>query len=137
MKNRSPSPKAVRNPRSKAVLLCEHATDLSTQCRLAVRWGVSEALLDLQVRKQVIIDELVANIAGLDGAGRSALEGPMENLRSALKAEIQAAITGKESVRNELSNLTASQGRLTKARLYANSAMSPRLNAGGTLHIAG
>jgi hypothetical protein len=137
MKNTSSSPKSVRDPHSKTRLLCEHATELSTQCRLALRWGVSEALLDLQARKQVIMDELAANLARLDSAGRAALESPVEHLRAALKAEIEAADIGREVVCRELSNLQASQGRLTKARLYANSAVSPLLNGGGTLHIAG
>jgi hypothetical protein len=105
-------------PESKAGLLCAHAHELSAQCTIAFRHGQMDALLDLQARKQIIIQELAELLRVLHAAGSPSLHLAVGKLREALREETRIFTEGSKELRNELTTMNAAQRRLTQAQRY-------------------
>ena len=104
--------------KTKAVLLCAHAQELSQECVIAARHGEMETLIDLQARKQTVIQELTVLLKIPDVADSPVLQKAVGLLREALRAEAHGFAAGAETLRNELIAANAAQRRLTQAQRY-------------------
>lgn len=135
-------PSAPNNPlssaiRTKGLLLCRHAEELSLQCIAAVRNGSTELLHDLQVGKHTVITELATILQGRDMAGYPDLLHAVELLREALRTELSTLKNSSDQVGNEILTLNAAHRRLTHARQYDAATQQPRSMGGDQLSACG
>lgn len=122
---------------TKALLLCQHATELSGHFASALHPGAAEGPVALQTRKHTIIVELAALVGALDPAGLPDLQHAIERLRTALREEMSLLSDAANDLRNELLTVGTAQRRLGHALHYETAAHALRPVAGDQLSACG
>ena len=122
---------------AKALLLCEHAINLSTQCANGLRTGVNDDLFEIQVRKHTLIEELMVTLVGSDAASIPELVRATGRLRESLQTESQLMANVSLALQNELLTIGAAQRRLLQARRYDSADAATRQDGGTHLSVCG
>jgi hypothetical protein len=103
---------------AKALLLCEHAEQLSLEIVTSVRGGKTEHVLELQARKHTLLAALSAMLCGVDVANVPALQRAGDRLKETLKAEMRLLAEMSAAMHLEQSAVASAQKRLTQVSRY-------------------
>jgi hypothetical protein len=122
---------------AKALLLCQHALELSRHCLIAVHNGATVRLLDLQGRKHTIVEELAAILRVLEMDKFQDLSRLVDDLRGSLRAETKAMVAASSDLQNEFLTVGTAQRRLANARRYDTASPSVPRKSGGKFSVSG
>ena len=121
----------------KALLLCQHAEELSAQCATSIRSKSIDSLLDSQSRKNTIVEQLAALLPTLDLTDFPDLQDAIGRLRETLQAEMSMLTAAVGDLRHELLTVGAAQRRLAQARHYETAAQTLSPAGGDHLSVCG
>lgn len=133
-------PHPISRPRrilTKAMLLCAYAEELSRQCAIAIHDGHAELLVEIQVRKHTVIEELAASLTDHSPPELEEIRQAVEKLRSSLTKEMLFFREAAQECQSGLLEVRAAQRRLVDLRQYSRGSDAHHTPTGSQIYVCG